>query len=108
MARACGLLESGLLLIYPTDTFYALGGRALDPVVGRPVRAAKGRDEGKPLPLVVADLAQAALVCDSWPTVAQHLALEFWPGPLTLVLPARVEVPEEISAGTGSLAVRVP
>lgn len=108
IARAHGLLEAGALLIYPTDTFYALGGRALDPLAGRRVRAAKGRDDGKPLPLVVGDLAQAVRVCDSWPDMAQRLALEFWPGPLTLVLPARPLVPAEITAGTGSLALRVP
>ena len=108
MARACDLLEAGALLIYPTDTFYALGGRALDPAVGRRIRAAKGRDEGKPLPVVVCDLAQAASISDRWTDLAQHLARAFWPGPLTLVLPARPHVPVEVTAGGDSLALRVP
>ena len=108
IARAHALLEAGALLIYPTDTFYALGGRALDPLAGRKVRTAKGRDDGKPLPVVVGDLAQAAGVCDGWPGIAQRLAQAFWPGPLTLVLPARPDVPGEITAGTDSLALRVP
>ena len=108
LGRARAVLEAGDLLIYPTETFYALGARALDPLAGRAVRAAKGRDDRKPLPLVVADVAQAMPVCAGWPELASRLAEAFWPGPLTLVLPAQAHVPEEITAGTESVALRVP
>ena len=108
VARAGGRLAAGELLIYPTDTLYAIGGRALDPGAVRSVRAAKGRDEGKPLPLIAADLDQARSLCAAWPPEAQVLADRFWPGPLTLVLAAAATVPVEVGAGSGTVAVRVP
>jgi len=108
IARALDVLRRGLLLIYPTDTLYALGGLALDAAVGAKVRAAKGREEDKPLPLVVSGLEQARSLCASWPASAERLAARFWPGPLSLVLPARPDVPREVSAGTGTVALRVP
>jgi len=108
VSRAGRLLASGALLIYPTDTLYALGGRALDPRAARAVREAKGREDGKPLPVIVADLDQARSVCAAWPASAAILAARFWPGPLTLVLPAGPAVPQEVTAGSPGLALRVP
>jgi L-threonylcarbamoyladenylate synthase len=105
--RAARVLQAGELLIYPTDTLYALGGRALDPAAGRKVRAAKGR-EAKPLPVIAADLAQVKALAAALPADALRLAERFWPGPLTLILAARSEVPEEVTAGTATVAVRVP
>ena len=108
LARALAVLHAGGLLIYPTDTLYALGGRALDPMVAAAVRAAKGRGDDKPLPVSAADVAQARAIAKGWPEAAQRLAAAFWPGPLTLVLAAAPEVPEEVTSGTGTVAVRVP
>jgi L-threonylcarbamoyladenylate synthase len=108
IARAIAALREGALLIYPTDTLYALGGLALEAGVGRKVREAKGREESKPLPLVVAGLEQARSLCACWPEAAERLAARFWPGPLSLVLAARAEVPGEVTAGTATVAVRVP
>jgi L-threonylcarbamoyladenylate synthase len=102
------VLRAGQLLIYPTDTLYALGGRALDGEVGARVRGAKGRDEGKPLPLVAADVEQVLGLCAGWPEAAAQLAGRFWPGPLTLVVRAAPGVPDEVTAGAGTVAVRVP
>lgn len=108
IARAASALREGLLLIYPTDTLYALGGLALQPEAGRKVREAKGREERKPLPLVASGVVQARSICASWPEPAARLAARFWPGPLSLVLPARPEVPGEVTGGTDTVAVRVP
>ena len=108
LARAAAALRDGALVIYPTDTLYALGGLALSAAVGRRVREAKGREESKPLPLVAADPDQARSLCTAWPEEAARLAGRFWPGPLSLVLRARSEVPLEVTAGTGTVAVRVP
>jgi L-threonylcarbamoyladenylate synthase len=108
VAMAVELLSAGSLLIYPTDTLYALGGRVLDAAAGVAVRRAKGREEGKPLPVVAADLAQARDLCRAWPEVADRLVARFWPGPLTLVVPAVPSVPADVTAGTGHVAVRVP
>lgn len=107
--RAAALvLAGGGLLAYPTDTLYALGGTALSPEAARRVRDAKGREDDKPLPVVAADVAQAAALCSSWPELAERLARAFWPGPLTLVLPARSGLPKELTSGGPGIAVRVP
>jgi L-threonylcarbamoyladenylate synthase len=106
--QVAALVRTGKLVIYPTDTLYALGGRALDADAAAKVRTAKGRDERKPLPLVAGDAGQARGLCAAWPAAAERLATRFWPGPLTLVLRARAEVPAQVTAGTGTVAVRVP
>jgi L-threonylcarbamoyladenylate synthase len=80
----------------------------LDAAAGAAVRRAKGREEGKPLPLVAADLEQARALCASWPEAADQLAARFWPGPLSLVVPAAPTVPADVTAGSGHIAVRVP
>jgi L-threonylcarbamoyladenylate synthase len=107
VARATDVLLAGGLLIYPTDTLYALGGRASDSTVASRVAAAKGRAPGKPLPLIAADTEQAAAL-GVWPPGALRLAEHFWPGPLTLVLAVAPGLPQEVTQGTGTLAVRVP
>lgn len=108
LARAARILGEGEILIYPTDTLYALGGRALDPRAGERVRAAKGRAAAKPLPLVAADASQLRDLLAEFPDGARALAERFWPGALTLVLEAAAGVPESVTAGTGTVALRVP
>jgi L-threonylcarbamoyladenylate synthase len=102
------LLLADELLIYPTDTLYAIGGLARSVRAAARVREAKGREEGKPLPVVAADLDQVETVCAEVPEAAARLGAAFWPGPLTLVLRAAASVPDAITAGTGTVAVRVP
>jgi L-threonylcarbamoyladenylate synthase len=108
LARAAEVLAGGGLLIFPTDTLYALGGRALDPRAGARVRAGKQREAGKPLPLVAADTGQAAALASEWSPLARRLAARLWPGPLTLVLPARPGLPAEVRGDGQTVAVRVP
>ena len=101
-------LQGGALVIYPTDTLYAIGCCALDgPAVAR-LRAAKGREADKALPVIAADLEQARSLASPWPDQAQRLADAFWPGPLTLVVPASATLPKELLAGARTVAVRVP
>jgi L-threonylcarbamoyladenylate synthase len=106
---AAEALRRGGLVAYPTETFYGLGALARDAAaVDRLVRA-KGRPDGKPLPLVAGDLAavgEVALISDD----AACLAQRFWPGPLTLVLPRRPSAPLALlaSAGLDTIAVRAP
>jgi L-threonylcarbamoyladenylate synthase len=107
VARAVAALDAGGLLIYPTDTLYALGGRGLDAAAGRKVRAAKGRD-ARPLPLIAADLEQVLGLAADVPAPALLLAERFWPGPLTVILASRRDVPDEVTAETATVAVRVP
>lgn len=101
-------VAAGAVLVYPTDTLYGLGGRALDEVAVFRVFALKGREGGKPLPLVAADEAQAAALAAAWPTTATRLARRFWPGPLTLVVPARAGLVRGVASDAGGVAVRVP
>lgn len=106
--EAAEALRRGELIVYPTDTLYALGAVGLDPAAVGRLRAAKGREAGKALPLVAADVAQARSLWTRFPPAAQALAERFWPGPLTLVLEAAATVPREVMGGHGTLAIRVP
>lgn len=105
--RIAAILRGGGVVAYPTETFYGLGALASDPAALARLARAKGRPEGKPLPLVAADEAMAAEVAALGP-LARGLAARFWPGPLTLVLPARGALPAPITAGTGTVGIRVP
>lgn len=104
---AAAALRRGGVIAYPTETFYGLGALARDAAALARLAAAKGRPEGKPLPLLAADLAAVEEVAILSPR-ARALAARFWPGPLTLVLPARPGVPAPITAGTGTVGIRVP
>jgi L-threonylcarbamoyladenylate synthase len=101
-------LRAGDLVIYPTDTLYALGALATDGRAAARVRAAKGRDDRKPLPLIAANPEQARGLFEAWPEAARRLAGRFWPGPLTLVLASGSQVPAQVTAGANTVAVRVP
>jgi L-threonylcarbamoyladenylate synthase len=107
VARAAAALRAGELIVYPTETVYAVGGAALEAAAVRRARLAKGRADDKPLPLIVADADGARALCRTWPAAAEALAARFWPGALTLVLPASARVPVEVTAGSGTVAVRV-
>jgi L-threonylcarbamoyladenylate synthase len=105
--RAVALLLEGGVAIYPTETFYALGG---DPENAAPVKRIfeiKGRDFDKPLPLIAARRASISRVVSAWPESADRLADAFWPGPLSLLLPAADSISPLIHAYTGKLAIRI-
>jgi L-threonylcarbamoyladenylate synthase len=70
--------------------------------------AVRGREEGKPILVLVRDLEMAAMVAAEVPAAVERLAARFWPGPLTLVVPVRTGLPAALSAGTGTIGVRVP
>ena len=105
--RAAEVLRRGGLVVYPTETFYGLGALLASAEAVARLAAAKLRPDGKPLPLVAADLAMARAVAAAFPPLAERLAARFWPGPLTLVLPAAPGLPPEV-AGGGTVGVRVP
>src|SRR5919199_1388466 len=106
--RAADLLRAGELVAFPTETVYGLGANALDEGAVRKIFEAKGRPSYNPLIVHVSSAADVSRVAAAWPESAQRLAERFWPGPLTLVLPKRSEVPDAVTAGLGSVAVRVP
>jgi L-threonylcarbamoyladenylate synthase len=105
---ACAALAAGELVVYPTETLYALGADARNPQALARLIALKGREPGKPIALIAADLAMVMELVQSFPTPALRLAQRFWPGPLTLVLPARAGLSEVLLNDSGGVGVRVP
>lgn len=105
---AAELLRSGGLVAFPTETVYGLGANALDEAAVQRVFTAKGRPRHNPLIVHAADTDAARALCRAWPAEAVRLAGAFWPGPLTLVLPKRPDIPDRVTAGLPSVAVRVP
>jgi L-threonylcarbamoyladenylate synthase len=107
VVAAAELLRRGGIVAYPTETFYALGARADDAAALERLLRAKLRPEGKALPLLAADAAQvrAVAVLDA---AAARVAARFWPGPLTLILPALRSVDPAITAGSGTVGIRIP
>ena len=99
-------LRAGELVVYPTETFYAIGADAFSRVALQRLFAAKGREEGRPIGLIAADTAMAFSVARDVPIDARRLADAFWPGPLTIVMPAREEIAPEL-AGPDGVGVRV-
>ena len=108
LARAIEVLRAGGLVAFPTETVYGLGANALDADAVRRIFAAKGRPATNPVIVHVATIEQVALVASDWPDDAARLAAAFWPGPLTLVLPRRPDVPDVVTAGGPTVAVRIP
>ena len=108
LERAAGVLRSGGLVAFPTETVYGLGANALDPVAVGRIYLAKGRPATSPLIVHVSDVAMARTVVAEWPEAAERLAAAFWPGPLTLVLEKRDVVPVGVTAGLGTVGVRQP
>ncbi len=106
--RAARILRGGGLVAFPTETVYGLGANALDEAAVKGIFAAKGRPGTNPVIVHVASIEQVPRVADAWPEVASRLAEKFWPGPLTLVLPRRPEVPDAVTAGGPTVAVRCP
>lgn len=108
VGRAAGSLRTGRLVAFPTETVYGLGAHALDPraVVG--IFEVKGRPRFDPLIVHVADRNRLPQLAADVPEKARLLAERFWPGPLTLVLPRTETVPDLVTAGLPTVAVRVP
>lgn len=107
-AVAAQIIRAGGLVALPTETVYGLGTNGLEPAAVAKIFAAKGRPQDNPLILHVTDMAQAEHFCHSIPQEAYTLAERFWPGPLTIVLPARDNVPKCTTAGLSTVAVRCP
>jgi L-threonylcarbamoyladenylate synthase len=108
IVAAAQALRQGHLVVFPTETVYGVGANALDPRAVRRIFAAKGRPSDNPLIVHCRDLAAARGLAASWPAAADLLAKAFWPGPLTLVVQRAAGIPDEVTAGLDSVALRVP
>ena len=108
ITRAAEIIRSGGLLGIPTETVYGLGANGLDPDAVLKIFEAKGRPQDNPLILHVAGPEQVERFCHDIPDAARTLMERFWPGPLTLILPARDVVPRRTTAGLDTVGVRCP
>lgn len=107
LALASQLLHDGQLVAFPTETVYGLGANALDAKAVLNIFAAKGRPADNPLIVHVCDRAQLTPLCEVSP-LAEKLMDAFWPGPLTLILPRKPAIPDEVAASLPTVAVRMP
>jgi L-threonylcarbamoyladenylate synthase len=108
LVEAAAVLSRGGMVAFPTETVYGLGVHAGNAAALRRLFLAKGRPATNPVIVHVADISAVPGVASAWPEAAALLARQFWPGPLTLVLPRGPKVPDEVSAGGPTVAVRVP
>lgn len=108
IARAAEVIRRGGLVAFPTETVYGLGASALDPAAVGHIFAAKGRPANNPVIVHVANVEQVSRVAADWPESARRLAERFWPGPLTFVLSKQLALPDGVTAGGATVAVRMP
>ncbi|HLK87576.1 MAG TPA: L-threonylcarbamoyladenylate synthase [Candidatus Binataceae bacterium] len=107
LAQALATLVAGEAVVYPTETFYGIGVDALSPAALERLFAIKEREPDKPVALIAADATTAFALAREVPQRARRLAAAFWPGPLTLVLPAREGIPAALIGPDGGVGVRV-
>ena len=106
--EAAKWIRNGGLVALPTDTLYGLAADPFSAAAIARVFAVKGRAAERALPLIAADAAQVTAQLGRLPAVGQRLAERFWPGPLTLLVPATRALAAGVSGGTGRVGVRVP
>jgi L-threonylcarbamoyladenylate synthase len=105
--QAAQILLAGSLVAFPTDTLYGLGAAISSAAAIRRLYRAKGRAQEKGIPVLVADMSDLDQVVTDVPTLAGELIDRYWPGPLTLILPKRADLPADLSPNL-SIAVRMP
>jgi len=106
--RAVDVLRGGGVVAVPTETVYGLAAIATDADAVERIFAAKGRPTTNPLIVHVADVAMARSLAASWPAVADRVATAFWPGPVTVVVPRGPRIPDVVTAGGSTVALRCP
>lgn len=107
ITRALKVLRSGGLVAFPTDTVYGVGALVFDGKAVESIYAAKDRPVEKAIPVLLGDGADVERVGTDIPSIARRLADRFWPGPLTILIPKRPDLPQAVST-TSTVGVRVP
>ena len=102
------MILGGKLVAFPTDTFYGLGADPFNLAAVTEILRIKRRASERPLPLLVASLDQGADLANDPPRLFFRLAKKFWPGPLTIVVPASRQIPLKVTANTGKVGLRWP
>jgi L-threonylcarbamoyladenylate synthase len=106
-SAAMEALRRGGVIVYPTETLYGLGADALHSAAVERVFELKGRDPNNPISVLLADNEMLRALVVAIPVAAQTLMARFWPGPLTLVLPGRKNLPKPLLNPTGGVGVRI-
>lgn len=106
-AKALEAVRSGKVIVFPTETFYGLGTDALNEAAVMRVASLKGRDPENPIPLIISDMKMLKDIVTELPLMAERLINHFWPGPLTLVLPAKKGLPTLLMNRNGGVGVRI-
>lgn len=106
--RAAEIIKNGGLVALPTETVYGLGADAFNEDAIKKIFIAKGRPSDNPLIVHVSDINEIYNLVSDFKELAKKLASKFWPGPLTMILPKKSIVPDAVTAGFKSVAVRVP
>jgi L-threonylcarbamoyladenylate synthase len=107
IAQAVQAIQQGELVVFPTDTLYGVGVDAFNEVAVAKLYAAKQRPLSKGIPILLADLSDLEKVVTAVPDMARRYIEQYWPGPLTLILPKAAHLPVNISPNAG-IAVRIP
>jgi L-threonylcarbamoyladenylate synthase len=107
LAAAVQALKGGGVIVFPTETLYGLGADALNDAAVEKVFHLKGRDPHNPIPVLVADQEMLHTLVAKVPTAARKLMDQYWPGPLTLVLPGQKNIPKPLCNPAGGVGVRI-
>jgi L-threonylcarbamoyladenylate synthase len=107
-AQAAALVKAGSLIAFRTDTFYGLGADPFNRGALQQLLALKGRDDGKPILLVISDASEVSRFSSRCTKLFDALSERHWPGALTLVVSAHADLPVELTAGTGTIGLRLP
>jgi len=107
LADGIAALKTGELVVYPTETLYGIGADPLSAAALQRLFAVKHREPGNPVGLIASDATTAFFFAREIPHAARRLADYFWPGPLTIVVPAREGTPPELVGDDGGVGVRV-
>ncbi|MDP6126137.1 MAG: L-threonylcarbamoyladenylate synthase [Candidatus Latescibacteria bacterium] len=107
LERAALIVRAGGVVAYPTETYYGLGALAMSQDAVAAVAQAKGQPDGKPIALIIGQAGDLDILTPEITPAMKALAENFWPGPLTLVVPAIPDVSPAITGGTGTVGVRV-
>ncbi len=108
LPEAAALIRSGQIVAIPTDTVYGLAADPFQPAAVERLFRLKGRPEHKPILLLVDSRQQVEMLALRLPAAFERIAARFWPGPVTVILPAASCVPGRLTAGSGTVALRMP
>lgn len=108
LASIAATITGGGVIAFRTDTFYGLGADPFNQAAIQKINALKGREEGKPILLLISDRDRLDRVLGKRSAAFDFLTQEYWPGPLTIIGPAASGLPHELTAGTQTVGVRLP